>query len=304
MPLAFLHLSYGTRDNQDDLRERIEEGRRYARKLGYRLDVFEVSDFKDGHHATRVLFARGVQGIVVPHFIQPQSLPGMDWTRFAVVGIGEISKAVAGADELFFSQASVDHFGTVVQAWREMEARGYRKIGVMLVMTAARLRDDDLRWGAVHACLKYLPPSRRVPPFVIDAQGNIDLPKLKEWVDRHRLDAIIGFNEWTLWALKEVGVRIPEDVAFAMLHRSPDVVTVKESSPIYSMAGMKHIRVEPIFAALELLDQQIRHHERGLRKQPRTLVIHSEWVDGTTAPDRRSIIKRAHKDLGPERLED
>jgi hypothetical protein len=44
--------------------------------------------------------------------------------------------------------------------------------------------------------------------------------------------------------------------------------------------------VKSILAALELLDQQIRHHQCGLSNEPRVLMIDPEWIDGETLPDR------------------
>jgi hypothetical protein len=43
--------------------------------------------------------------------------------------------------------------------------------------------------------------------------------------------------------------------------------------------------------SLELLDQQIRHHEFGLSGEPRTLMINSEWVEGSTLPPKPVVTK-------------
>jgi hypothetical protein len=49
---------------------------------------------------------------------------------------------------------------------------------------------------------------------------------------------------------------------------------------------MREMVVDKIHAAIELLDQQIRHHHSGLDPRSRTQMIHSEWVEGTTLPPK------------------
>ncbi len=66
----------------------LKAGREYGQKLGYRMEVFEMTDFKDGAQASRVLFSRGIQGVILPHFFRPELLPGMDWKRFLGRGPG------------------------------------------------------------------------------------------------------------------------------------------------------------------------------------------------------------------------
>jgi hypothetical protein len=63
-------------------------------------------------------------------------------------------------------------------------------------------------------------------------------------------------------------------------------------------AGMKQMRAESLFVTLELLDQEIRHHQVGLAQRPRTVMIHSEWSDGKTLPFREPSAASHRLNLG------
>lgn len=279
MPLAFLHFPHGTASDERILKTMIAHGQEYARKLGYQLDIYHGRNFKSGLHATRMLFARGVQGIIIPQYFQSKWLPGMDWGKFSVVGLGE---GIADHNSpLPLLRATVDHFGIIRQAWEETWNRGYRKIGFLLFRIPHRPMEDEERWAAVQACLRRLPDKNRLLPFFSDLNGDKgpDLKALKAWVRRYQPDAVIGYNAWFLWSLIQLGFKIPQDFAFANLTKEPEVnvLSIPES-------GMKYMRFAPIQAGLELLDQQIRHHQHGLPLHPRTLTIHSEWLEGNTMP--------------------
>jgi len=282
MPLAFLQFPCGSESDEQILKSVLAHGKDYARQLGYQLDVYLGSNFKDGAHATRVLFARGVQGIIIPQHFRPEWLPGMEWGKFSVVGLGE---GIADRNSpLPLLRAAVDHFDVVRQAWEETWSRGYRKIGFLLFRVPYRRMEDEERWGAVQVCLARLPERKRITPFISDFNEGRgpDRKAVDAWVRRHRPDAIIGYNAWYHWVLTQLGYRIPQDFAFAILHKETgtEAITTPQS-------GMKHMRSDPILAGLELLDQQIRHHQHGLPLHPRTLTIHSEWLEGNTMPIKK-----------------
>jgi LacI family transcriptional regulator len=211
-------------------------------------------------------------------------LPGMDWARFSVVGWGE-SLLGSCVVPLTFVRAGVDHFGSVLRAWDEVWKRGYRRIGFVLLPLRPGSQDDQIRWAASQSCMLRIAPRERVPTLLCTTekeQGKVT--ELKKWVNRYRLDAVIGFGSFFLRLLGREGFRVPRDLGFASLH------VLEKPEPIgalaIKLAGMKDIRMESMMAAVESLDQQIRHHQYGLPQQPRTIMIHSEWIDGETLPPR------------------
>ena len=286
IPLAYFHLPVGPED-ESLVRSIVKANRDHARKLGYRLDPFLVTDFKDGTQATRVLFSRGFQGIILPPRFRFEMLPGMDWDRFAVAGSGEIITDSSTPHSISVNYAAMDHFRAVLTAWDETRKRGYQRIGFAFFRISSAFMEDQIRWGAAQACLRRVPPRCRIPPFVQSSELDMMAPSdFAKWVRLHRLDAVIGFNNYMRWALEHEGFRVPEDIAFASLHRetSSNLLGVKDDRA----SGMKDLRLEVAFAAIELLDQQIRHHQYGLLPVPRIQMIQSKWIDGDSLPDRKT----------------
>jgi LacI family transcriptional regulator len=283
IPLAYIHLPVGSED-EPLVRSIIKANQDYGRRLGYRIEPFLVSDFKDGVQATRVLYSRGFQGIILPALFRLDTLPGMDWNLFSVAGWGEIIADASHPFSSLVNHATVDHFRTVLYAWNEVKKRGYERIGFVLLNVSTI--DDQLRWGAVQTCLREVSAKNRIPHFFIEWEsGRYNTAELAAWIRRHRPEAIIGFNGLIRWALEFEGFRIPEDMPFASLNKDTnyDLLQMADNSD----SGMKHMRLEAMFAAIDLLDQQIRHREFGLLPTSRIQVIQSHWIDGDSLPDRK-----------------
>ena len=291
-PLAYIRQR--TTDGELELREQDRIEKTHAQKLGYWLETFDVESFQSGEQATRILFSRGFQGIILQAHFELTLLPGMDWTRFCVVQRGESGgNPVPPAAQLPF-RATLDHFNLIVRAWDETWKRGYRRIGFAFLPLSEKVPEDDVRWGAAQSRLRRVSRRDRIPPFILPRLTWQDSPLMADWVRRYRPDAVIGFNAFFLWALRQEGFRVPEDIGFATLHKSmpplPNNFDFRES-------GMKALNLEVMFAVLELMDQLVRHSQYGLSKEPRTVMIQSEWIDGETLP-RREKAGRSNRGRG------
>jgi DNA-binding LacI/PurR family transcriptional regulator len=285
-PLAYLRFP-GDSEMKEIAERLIPEGKEHGRKLGYALEVYDVTDYKDGAHLSKVLFARGVQGILLPATFKADLLAGMEWKSFSVVGLGEDQPDLPALPSI--NRVSVDYFRLVVRAWNEAWKRGYRRIGFVLFQHTNSISDDESRFGAAEACRHRLPVRLRIPPLLVslgkdEASKDEASKEVESWARRHRPDAVIGFNGWVLWVLREKGFRCPEDIGFIdLISEGPD----QASSPDWiRLCGMKEMAWDQMRAAVELLDQQIRHHHYGLDPRARTVLIHSEWVEGGTLPRR------------------
>jgi DNA-binding LacI/PurR family transcriptional regulator len=285
VPLAYIHSPEPLEWSEITAQVLFKHLREHAQRLGYFLEQFKVGDFQDGRHATQVLFSRGVQGLIVSAEFKPEMLPGMDWTRFFVVGLGERLVEKPNVRREPFYRTAVDHFGSVVSAWNETWSRGYRKIGFVLYELDPNWMDDQLRWAAAQICLQRVSHRTRIPPFLLSnvaGRWPINVRNLRDWVDHHRPDAIIGFNAYVHTLLDYVGFRVPRDVGFASLHKGTGIELMKKDTD----AGMREMRLESHLASVELLDQQIRRHQYVSDNRPRTVMIHSEWIDGESLPEK------------------
>jgi DNA-binding LacI/PurR family transcriptional regulator len=261
----------------------------HAQKLGYFLQHFNVDEFQDGRHATQVLFSRGVQGIIVSSSFESKMLPDMDWPRFFVVGLGgRIIETPNFRGEPFYRTA-VDHFGLTVHAWNKTWEKGYRRIGFALFGLNRGWVDDELRWAAAQICLQRLPAGDRIPPLLIETnkkERSDHNQEMRKWIERHRPEVVIGFNSFVGHIVRWAGFRIPQDVAFVNLHKATSFE--HEIAGQDNDTGMREMRRECLLSTVELLDQQIRHHQYGSGTQPRTVMIHSEWIEGDTLPLKSS----------------
>jgi DNA-binding LacI/PurR family transcriptional regulator len=283
IPLAYIHVPETIANEEITLQHMAKTAQAHAQKLGYQLMIFNVGDFKDGAQAKRVLFSRGIQGVLLPHHFQLRQWPDMDWSRFSVVGWGKGIANLSDAPEPLLSRAAVDHFSLVCRAWQETWRRGYRKIGFAFFKPTPGSTDDQLRWGAAQACLQWTAQRLRIPPLVLKSESpkNEDAKDVGIWMRRYRPDAVIGFNAWFQWTLEDAGFRVPQDVGFVVLHIGTNAIKSPGREPF---SGMREMRMKSVLAALELLDAQIRHHQLGLPQEPQTLLIHSEWIEGETLP--------------------
>ena len=282
IPIAYLR--FHTTEKMYQLGENLilKEVRIHVNRLGYRLEEFDIADFKDGTHLSRVLFARGVQGVLLAQLLRPDLLVEMDWKPFSVVALGESVGDEISA-HLSLNRASVDHFGLVMQAWSKAWDRGYRRIGVALLKHTTLLADDEARFGAVAACQGRDPSQPKIPPFIWTMNEPGFEKRLVDWAREYQPDAILGFNGWILRILQEAGFQVPQKMGFAALHLRWGGVDDKDFFGQH-ISGMKEMVVERMQAAVELLDQQIRHYQHGLDPRARTALIHSEWVEGETLP--------------------
>ncbi len=280
-PLAYVQFSAPVEGAAQLSPSIVQESLAHGNKLGYRLETYNMEDFRDGAHLSRVLFARGVQGIVLAQSLHPDLLKGMNWKLFSVVALGEGWVEAPFAPFTFLNRASVDHFGVALAAWAKVRERGYNRIGFALSGHSPPLVDDDARLGAAEVCRRRTPANFRIPPLI--APGHDIVGLVKDWVKQYRPEVVIGFNSWILWNLLEAGIRVPEDVGFVALTTNLGDEPGEKSSAT-QIAGMKETGGEHMKAAIELLDQQIRQHHYGLDPKARSLLIHSEWIEGDTLP--------------------
>ena len=159
MPLAALEFPIDGRTDRRAVlyREALFEA---ADELGYALQRFSSDDLGQYGNFLHTLYNRGVVGIVLTGqanaFLEAA---GEEWRHFVAVQCGR-----------FLGSARVDCvrpniFQAVTMAFRELWARGYRRIGFGFGCHGFELDDDDARFGAAHAMLRQHPEANRIPPL-------------------------------------------------------------------------------------------------------------------------------------------
>jgi LacI family transcriptional regulator len=241
-----------------------------ARHLGYAPTLYMLHDAKAPAPLYRQLYARSTQGVVITGEMDMAAFgQHFDWQQFSVV------QCARYRNDHPFHTLRANIFHGMKRLFIEARARGYRRIGFALGRHPVLMEDDEARLGTVLALQQmYLPRKERLVPFT---GGFNDRPAFLAWYKAGRPDVVIAFSLDQYWALKETGVRMPEDVGFALLQQA-------EKDP--DISGLTQNVDEIGKQTILLLDQLIRHHERGRTPMPIHLLVPSSWNEGNTLKPR------------------
>lgn len=245
-----------------------------ATHLGYQLEVFLIEEYPTGQRLSEVLYNRGILGVLVSQIFTPGFIDSFDWSHFSAVAVSE------GAFRPPIHLVMPNHYQAVQTAWDHAVQLGYRRIGLAIFDEPSALDVQDRR-AALFERQAIIPAARRLPvlglPADSDGKNHQDEIRclLRAWIQRHRPDVVLGFNEFLIWELRAVGVRVPEDVAFLSLW-------ALEGKP--DIAGMLLSADEVGRRAVDWLDSLLRGGERGLPRHPSTMLVDFEWQDGTVPP--------------------
>lgn len=243
-----------------------------AGRLGYRLEEFIWPADCPARHAEQRLADRGVLGLLIPPH-PPEAMWGeFGWGKFSLMRFG---LSVGRVDA---NLVTADHQRAMVMAVKKIHDLGYRRIG--LVYDAGH--DDAMGgnlyggflWARADLNLKQVPP-----PLDLGAKhpagGGQD--RLAAWLRRYKPDALLTSVAETPAFLRELGYRVPRDVAVAST--SPYDIPVD--------AGIDQCPHAIGQIAAEMLIKQISLNERGAPADPCRILVESRWRDGKSLPPRK-----------------
>jgi LacI family transcriptional regulator len=246
-----------------------------ADERGYRLHEFDLAAYPSLESASRVLFHRGIRGLLVPQLSRSPgpSIQDLPPNQFTVVCLDQ------GWIEVPYHLVAPDIFAETRLVWRTAIDRGYRRIGGAILSHRPPAVDDAARIGASFASQQeWLAPEDRIP-LLLSAPD--DREAFLKWMHQHRPDAVIGFVSRVHRWLIEGGWRVPEQVAFAGLilvaSESPDLTGCIAQQTTIGSSG-----VDALIAA-------ISEEERGIPEQQRKLLLQPIWNEGSTLPVRASL---------------
>ncbi|MCH6255096.1 LacI family transcriptional regulator [Puniceicoccaceae bacterium K14] len=238
-----------------------------AEEYGYKLEKFHVDEYPTAESVTRVLYARGIRGIIVPAIHNPESKRAIniDWSKFTAVccGVGRVLPPL--------HVVTNDIFATTRLIWETVARAGHKRVGASLFCHSPIADDDWERVGASTAAMKLLglSESEKIPIHT----GHVDEEdSLMEWYEKYRPEVIIGFNQTVGETLERCGVKIPEDVEFISL--------ISHSGSRWS--GLFRHTNDIAIAAVDLLNNEIRENNWGQPAAPHATHIQPDWNQGST----------------------
>ena len=268
--------------NRESLPELRIAAMEHGERLGYRVEHFRSEDYASPEQLGRVLFHRGIRGVIVGQILREDFVRNFPWASFTCVGchVGYYQPPV--------HVVLPDFHHAIVRVWRETMAAGYRRIGVALLreMEAVDLFD---KVSAVLFCQARLTPDFSAVPLQHFSPAELD--EFDDWLKRYRPDVVLGFNGSVCDWLEKCGVKVPVDVAFASLDNLPSAKfkgkSISGANPDYAFIGR---------TSVEQLDLLLRTNLHGIPAHPLTVHVPSGWIPGETmlpVAGRRGAKKRA-----------
>jgi len=236
--------------------------RERAFALGYRLEEFWANEpGLSPRRLEHILFSRGIEALLLMPYGPGFAGLEIDYSRFSVAAIGR-----SQADQLFH-RVCQNHYRAVELALRHVQQAGYGRIG--MVLSEVLDRRAGRRYSS--AFLQHLHttrPAARVPLF---ESMEWDEKRFLRWYRRHHPDVILATSKVVRQRLEAVGIHAPRDVGFVNL----DLIAPGDRS---SGVDQNYGRIGA--AAVDLLAEQVNHHEKGLSPFPKTVLIDGYWQNG------------------------
>jgi len=251
---------------------------RKAEELGYKIQpcFFEgPSRLAEGRRIGRILVSRGVKGAILCAFRPITTGFEFDWDQFSVVQIESQHLALP------LHNVSTDQLMMAREAVRRLAQRGYRRIGIAVGRDEEIYLDHAFTMGFYGEAS--LHPELKLAPVLVLPNGEAlekIAPTLRQWIRRHRIEAII--SNWN---------SIPAVLAASRARGTPDpALIVLGLTPDQSQFdGIMQRDTEVGERAMEQLAMLLKTNQTGCLASPNRTLVPGEWITGTrpTRPRRR-----------------
>jgi LacI family transcriptional regulator len=252
----------------------FESARQKAHQLGFELDPIAINEsIFSGQQCTKILRARGIQGVIIAPFESAYIRIRLDWKYFASASIGYAMHYPR------FSFATSSHFRNMSLTLRKLRHLGYQRIGI-----AMPARADHYTEGAFSAAYYFhmdnYKQKVRVPRFLPRQIKDWDKNSFWDWYMKFQPDAIICITDDIYTWLREKKVNVPNEVG---------LVALSILSSRHELSGINEQQELVGAAAVQLVVDQLMLNERGTPIHPKAVLIDGIWVQGTTIIKRRPI---------------
>jgi len=238
-----------------------------AHQLGFEPRTVLVNQRSSWHDFLHTWYHQGVVGILFGRVTIPVDFTLEGWSNFSVVATGGFLPEYPG------HRVNRDFFWEIQYALDQVQRLGYRRILCALGHHQFELADDAMRESAAYHWDRH----RRKKEVALRLwTGEVrELTPLRQEVAAWQPDVLVGLLAHYQYALDSCE-RKP---AFAGLSLH------QEGGPLQSLSGFIDGGDEAIAAGFRLLDNLVRHRERGFTQRPLTLLLRSQWREGTSLPE-------------------
>lgn len=238
-----------------------------ASELGFYTERFFVSPKdKDPNRLTEILYARNINGVIIPPLRSVGGGISLDWSRFSAIAIGY------SMPEPSIHRVCPDPYRAVRLALKEARLRGYSRPGLVVNGFESELRSFYL-WSSGFYGFEHASKIQDIIP-VLD-RDSADSSNLLSWYEQYMPDVIISSGkEMDVWnELQRAGVNSPDNVGFISLCYS-------EQYPEVSGVNERETQIGRV--AVEQLVLLLHQNERGIPECGNILTVPPCWVEGKT----------------------
>jgi LacI family transcriptional regulator len=228
-----------------------------------------------------VLYHRGIHGVLVAaHGETSEDLSEIDWSRLSAVKIGSFPHAPA------LHRVTDNHGGMLKLAMRRILAAGYTRVG--LVATQAWDDVADQAWSAgFHVEQSKMAADMRTHILRFASgrhegksvrpvqQRSSEEAAFAKWFRNQRPEVIVGLSPAILSRIMQLGLSIPQDVAFVDLCLEDTVSGVAGVRQNGEIAGE---------VATALLVTQIQQNLFGIPAVATSTMVDGTWIEGASMP--------------------
>jgi DNA-binding LacI/PurR family transcriptional regulator len=251
-------------------RRYFEGAKKRAGELGYDLVYFHYGDGVMSDSRTgKILYARNISGVLLSPGPKANYSITLPWQNICAAALGYTLQTP-------ILNRSVNHqFHTITTAIRKARQHGYKRLGLLLNNEDDEKTEHLLMAGFL-AHQTALPSATRIPILYWDSISDVEL---KKWLSKHKPDALLVLRPSWVDRIKSAGIRVPEDMALALLDRSDahsGIAGVDQRPDLVGAAG------------IDLVTQDLLTSNYGLPAAPKTVLTEGVWVDGATMPPAKS----------------
>lgn len=241
-----------------------------AEKFGFRLEEITLAG-STSRSIEKVLLARGVDAIILSpqHYRHPVDFRDFHWEKFSAIRTSRLPLEPA------LHLVTTDQSGNTMLALDHIMANGYKRVG--FINYGKSQGDRIWRFESGYLTVQQeLPESDRLPVYRLDSPDEASRAGLKDWMRKHRPDAVLTLHSDAREVLEALGYRAPDDIGLATVNTMDCDID----------AGIDQDAAEIGRCAVLQLLSLIHDNERGIPDPMREILIKGRWVDGMTLPDR------------------
>jgi DNA-binding LacI/PurR family transcriptional regulator len=246
-----------------------------AKELGFTVERFNAyANRMNPKRLQQILDARGILGLILAPTTEESIEFQMDWEKFSVIQMGHSKNTT------LFHSATTCVFESMNNCLEQLSKLSYRRIGYVYTESdTAKYRSLDLGAYSVANLRASQPPLIHALSFKdqeeISSFGG--LMKLKDWIEKNGIDAVIGSGIEIQEMILESVHEIPEELGYASLNQTTEDPKV---------SGMEQDNKKLAETGIHILQGLIKNNEKGIPSSPRSTSIKAIWNTGSTLRDQ------------------